>query len=268
MTADEYARLDHPLPYVLRLTSGEGELLYVGTRHTFDPADPQIQTLTRLWKEFRPTIAFHEGASLPVRHTIESAVAELGEPGLVRWLGERDAVPVRSLEPPAGEEIAHLARFYPLDRLKLFYVLRQVPQFERSRSPEPLERRVQDRLWDLTAVPLLAGPPHTLDDLAEMCAREFPELRSWREVPAAWFDPVPSDGVYTHAVSRRLNRFRDLHMMRVLLEAVGRGERVLAVVGGSHVVMQEPALKHRLWAVRATHGATPPAVSATAASPQ
>ena len=37
--------------------------------------------------------------------------------------------------------------------------------------------------------------------------------------------------------------FRDQHMVKLLIDEVKKGKRVFAVVGGSHVVMQESALK-------------------------
>jgi len=69
-----------------------------------------------------------------------------------------------------------------------------------------------------------------------------PQLKDWREVSQGWFDPVASQA-YTNQISRLSGEFRDLHMVKLLIDEVRQGKRVFAVVGGSHVVMQERALK-------------------------
>ncbi|HUF10729.1 MAG TPA: TraB/GumN family protein [Rhodothermales bacterium] len=43
-----------------------------------------------------------------------------------------------------------------------------------------------------------------------------------------------------------MNRVRDEYMVAAIRSFVARGERVFAVVGASHVVMQEPALREFL----------------------
>jgi len=40
--------------------------------------------------------------------------------------------------------------------------------------------------------------------------------------------------------------YRDVYIVRLLVQHVQEGRRVFAVVGGSHVVMQEQALRARL----------------------
>ena len=48
---------------------------------------------------------------------------------------------------------------------------------------------------------------------------------------------------YLNEVSRVSNRFRDEYMVNLLVNELKQGKRVFAVVGGSHVVMQERALR-------------------------
>jgi len=178
----QYARVEHETPYVLRFTRERGGLLFYGSAHTYDPRDAQVGQITDLWTEFGPTLAFNEGGDPPAEATVAAAVAGFGESGLVRHLGRRDGVPARSIEPPMATQADRLrALGFEDEAIKLFFVLRQVPQY-RERTGAAMD--------DARAVEVIA--------------------------------------YFTRAT------------------AVLGGERVFAVMGASHVVVQAPALRARL----------------------
>ena len=252
MTWEEYGRQNPHWPYVIHFRArGGGELLYFGSRHVYRPDDPMLAEIERLWADFRPDIAFNEGGNPPVEATRERAVRRHGEPGLVRFLGARDDVPVASLEPSDAEVIADLRRSFTAEEVKLSYLLRFVDEFPARESDGSLEEELGKIFRWYDRRPGLGGPPHTLEELEEVFERRFPGLGSYRDVPHAWFDPVRSDTVLNR-IARAGSDYRDRHMVELLSRHVAEGQRVFAVVGGTHVVMQEPALRGR---IRTTRGA-------------
>lgn len=245
MSFEEYAKKRHRVPYIINLSAGRGRLIYFGARHVFGSDDPQLSQIERLWAKFKPEVAFFEGAdpeSTPAAAKSRDEVR--GESGLVVFLAARDKVPVRTLEPARGDEIALLLNTYSPEEIKVFYVLRQIPQFRSGTHTESIESYTENVLGWLSLRPELKSAPRTLAELKASAARLFPQLADWRDVPQAWFDPVPSPPpTYLNDVSRRLSEFRDRHMLTLLAEQVAQGKRVFAVVGASHVVMQERALR-------------------------
>lgn len=167
-----------------------------------------------------------------------------GEPGLVRFLAVRDGVSLRNLEPPIGEEVRRLLALYTAEQLKVYYVLRQIPQYAQSGAFEPLPEEAARVMDVLSARPGLAGPPRSLAELEASYARLLPPGADWRRAPAAWCLPTHRDpALYTVALSQTLTRLRDEHMVAFLRAELRAGQRVFAVVGASHVVMQERALR-------------------------
>jgi hypothetical protein len=154
---------------------------------------------------------------------------------------------VRTLEPFRRDEIALLLKRYSPEEVKVFYVLRQIPQFQGGKHDETIEAYTQNVLGGLSLKPELKGKPRTIAELKASSARLFPQLADWREVPQMWFDPALSRSpTYMNDVSRLLSEFRDRHMLELLSEQVAQGKRVFAAVGASHVVMQERALRAAL----------------------
>ena len=114
MSWEEYSQLSVTWPFIVHIKAPRGELLYFGARHTRDPANSQVSEIERLWREFRPDIAFNEGGDPPAEKSLVEAVTKYGEPGLVRFLAARDRVPVQSIDPTRAEEVAALVkRFAP-----------------------------------------------------------------------------------------------------------------------------------------------------------
>lgn len=247
LTYREYAQIEHATPYVLEFSRGAGALLFFGSAHTYDPGDPQVEQIAGSWASFRPTLAFNEGGDPPAETSIAAAVTQYGESGLVRALARRDGVAVASIEPPLGEQVRALrAAGFTDEQIKLFFVLRQVPQHAAKTGTPMQEARLVEVLHYFTRETGLRSPG-TPAEVVAACARRLPALRHWAEVPQEWFDPVfERPPVFTNDISRRTSDLRDAWAVRLLTDRVARGERVFAVMGASHVVVQEPALKARL----------------------
>ncbi|MBA4185408.1 MAG: hypothetical protein H0X49_15560 [Acidobacteria bacterium] len=242
MTFDEYAKVRHGYPYIVKLQIGKGELLYFGSRHIYDPKDAQTAQIEKLWNEFRPTVAYHESSGTSLSKTVDEAVSKSGEPGLVRFLAARDKISAFSLEPSKTDEVAMFLKTYTPEQIKVFFVLRQVPQFRERKTDETIEAFMKTFLGNVARIPGLESAPNTVAELDKSSLWLSPQLKDWRAADRSWSDPVASHA-YTNQIARLSSEFRDLHMVKLLIDEVKQGERVFAVVGGSHVVMQEPVLK-------------------------
>ena len=248
MSFAEYGQRSHAVPYVLRWETRNGSLIYFGSAHTFDPSNPQVAAIEGLWSETRPTVAFYEGGDPPTAATLADAVGRHGEAGLVRMLAAHDHVPALSLEPSHEQQVAGLRLDFTAEQIKLYYVARRMAQYRRDEHSTSEVQYVEQLLSSLSSVRGLEGPPHTYADVQTSCERLLLAGASCVRPPEDWFDPANfKTGAYTNELGRRLSRLRDEHMVERLRAAVMvPGARVFAVVGASHVVMQEDALRRAL----------------------
>lgn len=263
MSWDEYSRLELSWPYVLRLASpGGGELFYFGAAHTYDPADRQVADIEAAWRAFRPDIAFTEGGFPPFENSRDEAVRKHGEAGLVRFLAARDDVPTTTLDPSRAEEIAALTSNFSKDQIKLFFVLRGVSQFVRQHGSDRADAEASRLLRIFAATPGLSGAPRSVAELQESFSRSFPGSGPYHTVPHEWFDPA-AQHTLLNEIARASSDYRDRYVVDRLAAHVRSGRRVFAVMGGSHVVMQERALRSRLRGraptTAATSSVSPPA---------
>ena len=223
-------------PYLVTMDCrGGGTLYYFGASHTYDPADPQVRQIEEAWNRFRPDIALNEGGSPPYEKTIEEAVRKGGEAGLVRFLAMRDDIPVMSIDPSRAEEVAVLSGRFAREQIKLFFLLRAAMQFIERNGPTGVDAEMERILRIYNDSPGLRGAPRTIDEIRRL----YP---AYPVVPRDHFDPVKRGTLFNEIAS---SGFRDQHMVELLTKHLRDGRRVFAVAGGSHVFMQEPALRSR-----------------------
>jgi hypothetical protein len=245
MSWTDYARLRASWPYIIRVGHEPGELFYFGSAHVYDPKDPQIMQIEEAWNSFRPDIALTEGGLPPIETTREEAVVKGGEAGFVRFLAARDNVPTTTLDPSRAEEVAALNGQFSKEDLKLFFLLRGLSQFVGRSGHAGVGDELRRLLAIYNATPGLRGAPRTVEDVDVAYASRFPGQGRYEDVPQAFFDPA-RPGTRMNEIARASSDFRDAYVVERLLQQLDAGHRVFAVMGGSHVVMQEPALRSRV----------------------
>jgi len=232
-------------PYVLELNGSDGTLMYYGARHSMDPDDPQMEDIEHHWDDFKPTTAFLEGGIWPLDESRSAAIRNSGEQGLVRFLADRDGARIRSIDPTPQSQARHLLRRFPPDQIKVYFVLLHTMVMCRSGKQPPSLRYVELILNDFNRIPAFSCSPCNPEEFQRFIAHTFDEMKDWRSISDLYFYQ-PAKGRFLVRMHQCLSEFRDRHMLKVLSKAVKNGERIFAVVGHSHVAVQEPVLRTML----------------------
>ena len=227
-------------PHVLHIRAFRGQLELIGVHHTHNLRDPILALIQKRFRAFRPTAVYLEGGRPQPLPTLRETIGAYGEAGLLEALARKARVPTASLEPWRLDEAQFLWTRWDRAAVKLFYLLRDLQTWHRGHQAVPIEKHA-DVLLDNLARGGLTGTPRRHPDLQPLVEKYLPELATWREVPDTWFDPARFDlPTWTPEASRMSSAFRDQHAIRHLGRSMLRGERVMAVVGFTHTVMQAP----------------------------
>jgi hypothetical protein len=242
MSWEEYNSTPRSRPYVLKLVGDRGDLLYYGAFHCVDLSHPQFSDIEQKWAAFRPTLALSEGSLWPLEASREEAIRKYGEQGLLRFLAARDGVPMKCLDQPRLLQSQHLRRHFSVQEVKVYMVLRQARVNQLlGRNPNDVAD-IESFLGVMEKFRLFRFPPHSLTNLEAIVKHEFPELEDWRTISEDYFYNKEK-GKFLSEIHRYLMRYRDNFMLGILFNELKKGRRIFAVVGRSHVAMQEPALR-------------------------
>ncbi len=187
--AEEFNRLGHGVIYEEKKKSA---VLFLGTSHTYDPEDPQLAIIAKFLIDFKPTIIVVEGGEWPIAANKEQAVRRYGEFGFTRFLASKANIKSRTFEPAADAELAEvLKKFTPTDA-KLYYALRMVPGFVGAEGAQTIDQQMNTFLSAEKTVFHLGKDfptntsPRNVDELTQLCAEKFPDLKDWRKIDKSY----------------------------------------------------------------------------------
>lgn len=222
---------------VFHLEGKGGALLYLGTVHTGDPRNPQLDDIADLWSRFEPTLVLNEGRDPGLKFASrEEAVRAFGEMGWARYLSAERKVPARSFDPPFAAEVDEIAGRFAATDAKCFYLARMVPVIARKGDGAGLEAGMQRFLDGLPASIGPQVPPAKLDDIDAQCGR-LTGSKPWRTASEDLTSPAKATGTMGD-IAKASSALRDKHMARALVDAVREGHRVLAIAGAAHLQAQ------------------------------
>lgn len=242
MSFEQYAKVKHSLPYILDITQGKGRIIYYGVKHTRDPKDKQIKQLRALWQKLKPAQILNEDITPEPRPTLEEAIKFDGERGALAFWANKENIPIRSIDMNWRKEVMSLPVTIPAANIKLFYLIRGLQQDIQRPNGKPVTKAtdeiVQKELDNLQDQGL-GWFPKTIEDINNAWLATKIQ-GDWRAAKIEWITPTGNGKL--NKISRTINQIRDQHMIHVLNEELKKGKTTLAVVGASHVVMQQPAL--------------------------
>ncbi len=217
-----------------------GALYYFGACHTRDPDQPIITKFTSDWPSFAPTLALVEQRMGLYFGGWRSAVGEFGESAAVNELARRDDVPIHTLHQEQTGHAAELAAKVGRREAAAYLALRMA----HGENPQgPIGDAELEHALGKRAVGVLSDALSGAAELDAFWHDTFAdELGDWRTL--RWSSIGPRLGhTKFEAVGHWDNVLRDVHMVRIMVDQVEQGERVFTVVGRSHVIQQEPAIR-------------------------
>jgi len=236
----EYATIRHPTPYLVEVGRDGSRLVLLGGHHSSDPADSMFGDIDAAFARLSPSLALHEGTPPAVEPDREIAIRRHGEAGLVRHLAARAGIGTESMDIPLAEEAELLRRRIGERNALVFLVVRQLASFNRKTARMDFDAYFGDFFETIAPALQLATIDWPLIEAEHARLLGRPLVAG--QVTGLETNPMRDD-LPTQRIARWSNRQRDEYMLRRLLEAFRRHQRVFATVGVTHAVMLEPALR-------------------------
>ncbi len=244
---EEYGKKKIHLPRILDIKKDNKHLIYYGTEHSFDPTDSMFLDIEKRFNELKPDIAFNEGGNdWPVINDRDSTIRVTGDPGFIRYLCRINNVQIMSIEPLDSLEYKYLLTKYKKEDISLMYFCRQIDQLQNQGgiSDSNFEKYMNSFLLDLKN----NGLPLNNDEVKYSYMKNYYEKFfhanfNWKE-----FDPTNYQPIYSKTILNEIMRestyFRDRFIINKIEETLKTNDKIFVVMGGSHLVIEEPVLRY------------------------
>lgn len=226
-------------------------LVFVGTNHTNDPENPQIEGIERLFKKFKPTLVLIEGGNWPVAANKEQAVKRYSELGFTRYLAANANVKAESADASSGDDYNAVLKHYSPSETKLYFALRFVPQWAQQETGLTMDANMTRFLSspEFTRAFPADAPPRNIKELELLAAKVIPNLKDWRTVQFnLTFDGGKSETLIE--IDRVANTFRNAHIEQKIIAGLKQGERVFVISGVTHLAKIMPTLMPKLESIK------------------
>lgn len=211
---------------------GQGcRLLFVGTRHTFDPQAPIFKVLNANLDAFLPNLLVVEGGDWKSVGDAEETIKRQGEMGYLAFSGRQSRTETISFEPSDSDLSVAAKRIHHAEDVKLYLLLRMVPQWRDAKGDGNLQSNANLYLA------ALAGDktrPQAIQDVDEM-VRKFYRLDSdWRQIdPSMKIHGIESNTL--KMVDTTINNIRNANLLEAISKSIREKKRVMVVAGNTHL---------------------------------
>ncbi|MBI4647166.1 MAG: hypothetical protein HY738_11400 [Bacteroidia bacterium] len=226
---EDYLKKEIHLPYVLDLKNETKHLVYYGTEHSFNPSDTMFTDIEKRFTDLRPDIVFNEGGDdWPVINNRDSTIRLTGDP------------------PPDSLEYKYLLSRFKKEDITLMYFCRQIEQLQNQVeiSDSNFEKYMNVFFCDLKNNGILLNNDEIkYSYMKNYYEKFFQTILKWKE-----FDPTNYQPIYSktllNEICRESTYFRDRHIVSIIEETLKTKNKIFVVMGGSHLVIEEPALRY------------------------
>lgn len=213
-------------------------LLFVGTQHSFDPHAPLFKVLDQYLEVFAPQTLILEGGVWRAQPTAVEAARQQSEMGYLAHQARQFGIPSSSFEPSDAElgRLAIAKHGQPL--VKLYLLLRMVPQWRAVWGVKAVGQRAQEHL---DHDPGLDSAPRNLDEVEAMVRALYGPTANWKLIDANLHVP-DSKGNALIEVDATVNRVRNDHLLERIETALLTQKRVMVAAGYTHLAALIPKL--------------------------
>lgn len=240
-----------PLPYFYVVEEDDRSVWYFGSNHSRDPHNIQYRQLARFWRRFvhrarkKASVLVEDGPYPPAK-SISEAIRTNGENGYITFRAAELGIPVSCPEPTYEEQVAKLQKAFTKSEIAYFYFARSVAQWQRGLRQDSFEAYISRFLRHYQRSFNWPGFDFTLENMRTIHFKLFGQRFSLRS--RKFFDEItfPSQDTAINRVSYELNRYRDSRVVNNITNEWKSGKHIFVVYGGSHAVVEEPAIKQLL----------------------
>lgn len=252
MSYEEFSQIEKlELPVIVHLKSDGKQILYFGSYHSNLINDSLFSLIERKFNDFQPDFVLHEGDDdWPIFKNKDSTIVISGEPGYIIQLSQENEVDYATIEPEEKNEYEYLLKTYDLEWVVLMYMCRQIDNQQRlseayNTSDAQFEQNMDYffRMLERDGIPLDKGQmefTYWKNIYEKLLNRKL----EWRKFNPDLYYPNKYL-TKLNEINRASDEFRNLFMIEKILETSDKFDKIMVLVGGGHLIVQEKLLKSK-----------------------
>lgn len=218
------------------------EVIFFGTNHS-DVDTIQINKLKKELFEFKPEIVLVEGGFDKSEFKSEKeAILYGGELGFTAYYSKENGILLEGNDPPEVECIEFLSSIYDKDFAFFYFILRNLDSFLRKKANIHHKEKAETILEQFKKESEWEDYDFSFKNFEKVFEMFFGNKFDFSKTYNNYFSSL-SNEKETNEATRKLNKFRDIYMIRKIMEHILVFNKIFIVKGGSHLTDCEALLE-------------------------
>ena len=244
---ENYEKKGFTFPYTYELKKGNKKFICLGSSHSNDPESPEFKLFKKEFIKLKPQVIFVEGNHEKVdwldKCKSEEYAIKIDEMAFLSYIAQKKKIPVLSWEPGEVAEIKILDKKFSRKNIFAHYMLRLIGQYIQIGKPKDYFEFAIKEFEKLTK---WRGFDYSFENLKKIHKELFGFNLTLSKSKVQLYSlppfPIKNDSVL-NKIAAESSKLRDKHAVKVILKSFKKYDRVLAIMGGSHAIMQEPVYR-------------------------
>ncbi len=251
VSLDEFNKTHHQIPYKYIIKKGEQCLYYFGSKHSFDPENPQFEDIRNFFKDFvnhttkENSIILVEGGERPVAQSEKEAILEGAEMNFVTYLASKSDWQVTSPEISDQKRFEVLHEYFPKEEIAYYCFIQVCWQWNNIENKNDFKEYIQVFLENNKKKSGWDEMDFSYEHMMNIHMRLF-------NTP---FDPTDKDFLssimnprFKTSIINKISAYddsglRDNYVLDEIYKYWKKGLSVFIIYGYHHAVRQEPVLQ-------------------------
>lgn len=240
-----------PQPYHIEIEKNGQWLYYFGANHSRDPENFQYSVLRQRWYDFlektggENAVVLVEGGLRKVRPDENTAILKDSEGGLISYLAHLADIPLESADLSRSDELQALTKQFTKEEVQYFYFSRGINDWLHRPTPKIKFKKLAD--WILESnkkASLWTDFEFTLEHMERIHKSIFGTDFDYTNKD--FFESTQHPIIMRSVINRIKvadSEFRDTYIVSQIKKHWDEGKNIFVVLGRSHLILQERALR-------------------------
>lgn len=249
---NEWKSVYKKIPYSFTIEKNGQYLYYFGANHSHDPKNEQFPLLRECWKDFlektdgENAVVFVEGGLRKLLEGEETAIKQDSESGFITFLANNAHVPVHCPEPNRTTERSELLKKFSKEEVQYYYFARVAHAWHRRDLKPDFEEYIGHYLKKDKADSGWQDFDFSFEHMKLIHKKLFgDDFENNEQFSFRNINPTVENSVI-NKVARACSTHRNVHIVSEIIKFWKEGKNIFVVFGGSHAIVQEPALRRLL----------------------
>jgi hypothetical protein len=251
MSLDQYYKFDHVAPYTYIIKKNGQCLYYFGSRHSYDPLNPQFEDIRNFFNDFlkqsakESSIVLVEGGERPVAASEKEAILEGAEMSFVTYLASKEDRHIASPEIPEYKRFELLHERFPKEEIAYYCLIQACWQWNNTDQKTNFKDYIQVFLRNNREKSGWNDIDFSYENMMRIHARlfktDFDEKD--KDFLNSILDPRKDTSIINKISSFDDSGLRDNYILDQINMYWKKGLNIFIIYGDIHAIMQEPALR-------------------------